>query len=166
MQEVGRIKAELTLTAVNHIDGTVFFSSTIPLTGSAVGGKKSAMKAMATGIKPSDPVYVRFIRKSREKVYTLSLHDALPIWQNPAARSAACRQRTPRRSRGMPWLRAGGSGLGKLRARWKLLLDISLKLWLAEIRLMAYLYENEESKKLFLIVGISNRCSSRRLFLP
>ncbi len=26
--------------------------------------------------------------------------------------------------------------------------------------------ENEESKKLFLIVGISNRCSSRRLFLP
>lgn len=68
MQEVGRIKAELTLTAVNHIDGTVFFSSTIPLTGSAVGGKKSAMKAMATGIKPSDPVYVRFIRKSREKV--------------------------------------------------------------------------------------------------
>ncbi len=68
VMEVGRVKAELTLMSVNTIDGNVFHSVTIPLTGSATGGETEALKKMVSSLKPSDPVFVRFVRKSREKI--------------------------------------------------------------------------------------------------
>ncbi len=68
VMEVGRVKADLTLTAKNHIDGTVFNTVTIPLKGSATGGRAGAAKSMVASLKPTDPVFVRFVRKSRERI--------------------------------------------------------------------------------------------------
>lgn len=68
VMEVGRVKADLSLVSLNTIDGTVFHSVSIPLTGSATGGKSEAMKKMVNSLKPTDPAFVRFVRKSREKI--------------------------------------------------------------------------------------------------
>lgn len=68
VREVGRVSAELTLTAMNIIDGTTYHSVTIPLKGSATGGKNAAIKAMANAMKPTDPVYVRFVRVARTRI--------------------------------------------------------------------------------------------------
>ncbi len=68
VMEVGSLKADLTLAAKNSIDGTVFHTVTIPLSGAAAGGKDASMKAMANSIKVTDPVFVRFIRKARERI--------------------------------------------------------------------------------------------------
>lgn len=68
IQEVGRVSAELTLTAMNIIDGTIYHSVVIPLKGSATGGKEAAIKAMANAMKPTEPVYVRFVRTARTRI--------------------------------------------------------------------------------------------------
>lgn len=68
VQEVARIKAELTLTARNTADGTEYCSVTIPLRAGATGGRDAAMKAMAGSIKATDPVFVRFVRNARQKI--------------------------------------------------------------------------------------------------
>lgn len=68
MREVARVAAELTISAVNTIDGTVYHSATIALKGSATGGKQAAMKAMANSMKATDPVYVRFVRVARSRI--------------------------------------------------------------------------------------------------
>lgn len=68
MQEVGRVAANLTLTARNSVDGVSYYSITVPLKGSAVGGKKEAEKNMARSLKPTDAVYVRFVRTARQKI--------------------------------------------------------------------------------------------------
>lgn len=68
VQEVARIKAELTLTARNTVDGTEYCSVTIPLRAGATGGRDAAMKALAGSIKATDPVFVRFVRNARQKI--------------------------------------------------------------------------------------------------
>ena len=68
VQEVARMKATLTLTAVNTADGVQYHSATIPLSASATGGADVAMKALARSLKPTDPVFVRFTRNAREKI--------------------------------------------------------------------------------------------------
>jgi len=68
IREVARVAADITLSAVNTVDGTVYHSVTIPLKGSAPGGKDAAMKAMANSLKSTDPVYVRFVRTARTRI--------------------------------------------------------------------------------------------------
>lgn len=68
IREVARVAADITLSAVNTVDGTVYHSVTIPLKGSAPGGKDAAMKAMANSMKTTDPVYVRFVRTARTRI--------------------------------------------------------------------------------------------------
>lgn len=68
VREVARIKASLTLTAVNTVDATEYHSVTVPLKANATGGKEAAMKSLARSIRPTDPVYVRFIRTARERI--------------------------------------------------------------------------------------------------
>lgn len=68
IREVARVAAEMTLSAFNTIDGTVYHSVTVPLKGTATGGKDAAMKAMANSMKPTDPVYVRFVRTARNRI--------------------------------------------------------------------------------------------------
>lgn len=68
MREVARVKANLTLTVSNSIDDVNYYSVTVPLSGSAAGGRQEAMKQMALSLKPTDPVFVRFIRTTRKKI--------------------------------------------------------------------------------------------------
>lgn len=68
MQEVGRVAANLTLTVSNSVDSVTYYSATFPLKGSAVGGKAEALKALGRSLKPTDPMYVRFVRTARQKI--------------------------------------------------------------------------------------------------
>jgi len=68
IREVAVVKAELTLTAVNSIDGTIYHTAVIPLKASATDGKAKALEKMALGIKATDAVFVRFVRQARQKV--------------------------------------------------------------------------------------------------
>lgn len=68
MQEVAVVKGELTLTAKNVVDGTMYYSLTIPVKGSGVGGEEKAMKAMIANIKSNDTRFTRFIRTARQKI--------------------------------------------------------------------------------------------------
>lgn len=68
MREVARVTADLTLTAVNGVDGTVYNSVVIPLSGTAAGGKDAAMRKLANSLKPTDAVYVRFVRTTRKRI--------------------------------------------------------------------------------------------------
>lgn len=68
IREVARISAEMTISAVNTVDGIVYHSVTVPLKGSAPGGKDAAMKAMVNSMKATDPVYVRFVRTARARI--------------------------------------------------------------------------------------------------
>lgn len=68
VREVARVQADLKLTAYNVVDGTVYNSVTIPLKGSAPGGKDAAMRKLVNSLKPTDPVFVRFVRTSRQRI--------------------------------------------------------------------------------------------------
>lgn len=68
VQEVNRVRAELVLQALNLLDGNVFYSVTVPLSVVAKGSRDEAIHKLATGIKATDPVYVRFIRTARNKI--------------------------------------------------------------------------------------------------
>ncbi len=68
IREVARVSAELTISAFNTVDGTVYHSATIPLKGSATGGKQATMKALANSMKATDPAYVRFVRTARNRI--------------------------------------------------------------------------------------------------
>ncbi len=68
IREIGRVAADLTLNAINIIDGEIYYSISIPLSGSATGGKDAALKAMGNSFRPSDPVFVRFVRTARKRI--------------------------------------------------------------------------------------------------
>ncbi len=68
MQDVNRIRAELVLQAVNQLDGNVFYSVTVPLSATATGSRNDALRKLATSMKSTDPVYVRFVRTARQKI--------------------------------------------------------------------------------------------------
>lgn len=68
VREVARVQADLKLSAWNPIDGTVYNTVIIPLKGSAAGGKDAAMRKLANSVKATDPVFVRFVRTSRQRI--------------------------------------------------------------------------------------------------
>lgn len=68
MREVARVQADLKLSVWNPIDGTVYNTVIIPLKGSAAGGKDAAMRKLANSVKATDPVFVRFVRTSRQRI--------------------------------------------------------------------------------------------------
>ncbi len=73
MEEATIVKGELTLTAKNTIDGTLYYSLVIPVSGTGVGAdvarsKEKAMTTMIANIKATDTKYTRFIRITRQKI--------------------------------------------------------------------------------------------------
>lgn len=68
MREVARVQADLKLSVWNPIDGTVYNTVIIPLKGSAAGGRDAAMRKLANSLKATDPVFVRFVRTSRQRI--------------------------------------------------------------------------------------------------
>ncbi|MDE5643126.1 MAG: hypothetical protein K2I56_06500 [Muribaculaceae bacterium] len=68
VMDLSRVKGDLVLEAFNAIDGKVFHSVTVPVSATVTGSRDQALKKLATSIKATDPVFVRFVRKSREKI--------------------------------------------------------------------------------------------------
>lgn len=66
VQNVSVAQGNLTLIARNMVDGTMYYSATIPVKGDALGSKESAMLKMISNIKVTDAVYTRFIRIARQ----------------------------------------------------------------------------------------------------
>ena len=69
IENVTLVKGELTLVAINRIDGCLYHSVSIPLSGQAKV-TDDPYKAMIQGIKSTDPQFSRFIRVAREKIDT------------------------------------------------------------------------------------------------
>lgn len=69
VRNISSLTGELTLVALNKIDGAKYYSVTVPLQAASKGsGKSAAVLALANSIKATDPVYTRFVRVAREKV--------------------------------------------------------------------------------------------------
>ncbi|MDE6526490.1 MAG: hypothetical protein K2L75_04470, partial [Muribaculaceae bacterium] len=68
VMDLSRVKGDLVLEAFNTDDGNVFHSVTVPVSATVTGSRDQALKKLATSIKATDPVFVRFVRKSREKI--------------------------------------------------------------------------------------------------
>lgn len=68
VREVATVGVDMTLSAVNIVDHEIYYTTTIPLSGSASGGTDAALKKLANSIKVNDPVYVRFIRNARNRI--------------------------------------------------------------------------------------------------
>lgn len=68
VMDLSRVKGDLVLEAFNTADGNVFHSVTVPVSATATGSREQALKKLATSVKATDPVFVRFVRKSREKI--------------------------------------------------------------------------------------------------
>lgn len=67
-QNVSVAQGELVLMAKNIVDGTMYYSMTIPIKGNGVGDKEKAMKAMIADIKTTNNAFTRFIRTTRQKI--------------------------------------------------------------------------------------------------
>ncbi|MEG1660757.1 MAG: hypothetical protein RR304_09375 [Bacteroides sp.] len=68
VQNISVAVGELTLMAKNLVDGTVYYSMTIPVKGDAVGDNEKAMKTMIAKLKSTDTAFTRFIRTTRQKI--------------------------------------------------------------------------------------------------
>ena len=69
MDRVNLVKGELTLIAKNLVDGSLYYSMSIPISGTSEGGsEEKALKAMVTNIKTTNTAFTRFIRLARQKI--------------------------------------------------------------------------------------------------
>lgn len=68
IRNVSLIKAELTLLAKNALDGSLYGSIVVPISGNGKGSKDETLRSLITNIKATDTQYSRFIRNARQKV--------------------------------------------------------------------------------------------------
>lgn len=68
IRNVSLIKAELTLLAKNTLDGSLYGSIVVPISGSGKGSKNETLRSLIANIKANDTQYSRFIRNARQKV--------------------------------------------------------------------------------------------------
>lgn len=67
MRNATLIKGELTLVAKNKIDGSLYHSAVVSISGQATEGA-DPYRAMFTNLRSTDPVFTRFIRIARQKI--------------------------------------------------------------------------------------------------
>lgn len=67
VRDITSISGDFMLEAINKVDGSKYYSVTVPVKGVAKSGT-SPIIALANAIKPTDAVYTRFVRLAREKV--------------------------------------------------------------------------------------------------
>ncbi len=67
VQNVATLSGDLVLAAKNRYDGAVYYSVTVPLKAAGKGSADMEM-ALVRSIKPTDAVYVRFVRNARKNV--------------------------------------------------------------------------------------------------
>ncbi|MDR3117870.1 MAG: hypothetical protein LBU44_00340 [Mediterranea sp.] len=68
VRNVTLVTGELTLTAKNLYDESIYGTLTISLEGDATGNREAALKALLKNIKITNPAFTRFIRTTREKI--------------------------------------------------------------------------------------------------
>lgn len=62
------IKAELTLLAKNALDGSMYGSIVVPISGSGKNSKEQTLRSLISKIRATDAQYSRFIRNARQKI--------------------------------------------------------------------------------------------------
>ena len=68
MRDVTVLSAEVTFTAVNTEDGSVYYSQSISLETDVVGDKEKAMDQLIGSIRVNDPQIVRFVRTASKRI--------------------------------------------------------------------------------------------------
>ncbi|MCM1066110.1 MAG: hypothetical protein NC418_00880 [Muribaculaceae bacterium] len=68
VRDLSRLTGSLNLELFNTVDGTVMYGMAVPVSATVTGSKAEAFKKMATNIKSTDPVYVRFVKNARKKI--------------------------------------------------------------------------------------------------
>lgn len=61
-------RGELTLTVKNRIDESVYYSSVMPIRGNVMGDEEALHLDMVKRIKATDPLFVKFVTVSRQKI--------------------------------------------------------------------------------------------------
>lgn len=79
LRDVSVVTADVTLTAKNTEDGSVYYSSTIEVQADAIGKESEALEKLISGIKVTDPAFVRFIRTARKRVVEYYNARGLPL---------------------------------------------------------------------------------------
>ena len=62
------LSAEVTFTAVNTVDGSVYYSQSVSLQTDVVGDKEKAMDQLVDSIRVNDPQIVRFVRTASKRI--------------------------------------------------------------------------------------------------
>lgn len=68
VRDVTVLSAEVTFTAVNTEDGSVYYSQSISLETDVVGDKEKAMDQLIGSIRVNDPQIVRFVRTASKRI--------------------------------------------------------------------------------------------------
>lgn len=68
LYKVQIIKAELTLLAKNALDGSMYGSIVVPISGSGKNSKEQTLRSLISKIRATDAQYSRFIRNARQKI--------------------------------------------------------------------------------------------------
>lgn len=68
VQDVTVLSAEVTFTAVNTVDGSVYYSQSVSLETDVVGDKEKAMDQLIGSIRVNDPQIVRFVRTASKRI--------------------------------------------------------------------------------------------------
>ena len=68
LRDVTLVTGEFSLTARNKYDDSVYGTTVIEVQGDATGSKDDAIASLISGIKVTDPAFVRFIRTTRKRI--------------------------------------------------------------------------------------------------
>lgn len=68
VRDVTVLSAEVTFTAVNTVDGSVYYSQSVSLQTDVVGDKEKAMDHLIGSIRVNDPQIVRFVRTASKRI--------------------------------------------------------------------------------------------------
>ena len=79
VRNVTVLTAEVTLTAFNVADGSIYYSNSVRLETDVVGDAKLAMDKLINSIKVTDPQFVRFIRTARKRIAQWYNDRGLPL---------------------------------------------------------------------------------------
>lgn len=85
VQNVSVAKGELVLIAKNIIDGTEYYTASIPVESDVVGNEEKAMQAVVKNIKVTNPAFTRFIRTTRQKIADYYAANCATIMQKAQA---------------------------------------------------------------------------------
>jgi len=91
LRDVTLITGEFSLTVRNKYDGSVYGTVVMEVQGDAVGSEEDAITSLISGIKVTDPAFVRFIRNARKRIADFYEQNCSVILKKEQALAAAGR---------------------------------------------------------------------------